>query len=236
MPHNYISCWTSFLLLEVSEFIHTSSPVTYHTVSFMSYESSYKDIRPTVRPSAGRKVCICEILLLLFYPFMRVWCLSCVSNACLLVYQQVADPDAPLGGELYNIFVPLVIYDIWKCMPNFIVYTVKVLQVLLTDVRIYLLMSVKLGKQSDRAFIYDPSRLFNLLISISDTFLLHLCEYKLIFWNEFLWRLSLTARGCVFIKQSTLTKLTWCCMFHLIYLLTSVDTTVPSPPPSHLFR
>ena len=47
----------------------------------------------------------------------------------------MADLDAPVGGELNNIFLPLMIYDIWNCMPNFIVYTVKVLQVLLTDVR-----------------------------------------------------------------------------------------------------
>ena len=33
--------------------------------------------------------------------------------------------------------MPLMISDIWKCMPNFIVYTIKVLQVLLIDVRLF---------------------------------------------------------------------------------------------------
>ena len=44
--HSDISSWTSFLHLEGSEFMHTSSLVAYHITSFMLYESSYTDIRP----------------------------------------------------------------------------------------------------------------------------------------------------------------------------------------------
>ena len=49
--------------------------------------------------------------------------------------QQAADPGVPAGGDANNIFMTLMIFDFWKCMPKFIVYTVEELQVLLTDVR-----------------------------------------------------------------------------------------------------
>ena len=54
----------------------------------------------------------------------------------LVITSTVCQSVRPVGGELNNIFVPLMIHDIGKRMPNFIVYTVKVLQVLLTDVRL----------------------------------------------------------------------------------------------------
>ena len=43
-PPNEIFSWTSFLLLENSELMHTSSLVAYHITSFMLYESSYTDV------------------------------------------------------------------------------------------------------------------------------------------------------------------------------------------------
>ena len=76
--------------------------------------------------------------------------------------------DAPVGGEMNNLFLPLMIYDIWNCMPNFMVYTVKVLQVLLTDVRLVLVHG---------ACNWSPSRNKSSVVTKLMTVVCQCCEF-----------------------------------------------------------